>query len=205
MAMAVEDGVPVRDVLVADASRRTRAVNAYVSGLGPTRRVVVYDTLLEEAPEDEVVSVVAHELGHAKRNDVLAGTLVGALGVAAGMCGAYLLFGWSWLLRRAGVPGLADGRSVALVLFVFALVPLLGLPLGSLVSRRIEARADVHALDLTRDPETFVASERRLSVTNLSDLNPNPVVYGLFASHPTGPERIALARDWARLHEVPTP
>ena len=56
----------IREVLVADASRRTRAVNAYVSGLGPTRRIVVYDTLLQEASEDEVASVVAHELGHAK-------------------------------------------------------------------------------------------------------------------------------------------
>src|SRR5262249_19811256 len=156
-------------------SRRTTALNAYVSGFGATRRIVVYDTLLSSSTPAEVRLVVAHELGHAKRNDVLAGTLVGALGVAAGMCGAYLLFGWSWLLRRAGVPGLADARSVALVLFVFTLVPLLGLPLGSLVSRRIEARADVHALDLTRDPETFIASERRLAVTNLSRLNPNPV------------------------------
>jgi STE24 endopeptidase len=73
------------------------------------------------------------------------------------------------------------------------------------VSRRIEARADVHALDLTGDPATFVASERRLAVANLSDLDPNPLVYGLFATHPSAPERIALARDWARLHGVAAP
>ena len=203
--LAAADGVPVRDVLVADASRRTTALNAYVSGFGATRRIVVYDTLLSSSDPAEVRLVVAHELGHAKRRDVLAGTLVGALGVATGMCGAYLVFGWSWLLARAGVPGLADPRSLALLLFVAALVSLLGGPLGSLVSRRVEARADVHALDLTRDPGTFIASERRLSVTNLSDLDPNPVVYGLFATHPTGPERIALARDWARLHAVAAP
>ena len=75
--------MPVRDVLVADASRRTRAVNAYVSGLGPTRRVVVYDTLLREATPAEVTAVVAHELGHAKDSDVAVGTLTGALGAAA--------------------------------------------------------------------------------------------------------------------------
>ena len=69
--MAARDGVPVRDVLVADASRRTTALNAYVSGLGPTRRIVVYDTLLREAPPAEVEAVVAHELGHAKDGDVL--------------------------------------------------------------------------------------------------------------------------------------
>ena len=63
MALAARDGVPVRDVLVADASRRTRAVNAYVSGFGPTRRIVVYDTLLTEATPDEVVSVAAPRAG----------------------------------------------------------------------------------------------------------------------------------------------
>jgi STE24 endopeptidase len=63
----------------------------------------------------------------------------------------------------------------------------------------------VHSLDLSKDPETFVTSERRLALTNLSDLEPNPVVYGLFFTHPSSPERIALARTWARLHGVPQP
>ena len=87
-------------MLVADASRRTRAVNAYVSGLGPTRRIVVYDTLLREAPPAEVVAVVAHELGHAKDSDVLTGTLIGALGAAAAVVALYLLGSWGGLLRR---------------------------------------------------------------------------------------------------------
>src|SRR5690349_21085003 len=85
LALAERDGVGVRDVLVADASRRTKAVNAYVSGLGPTRRIVVYDTMLTEATPDEVVSVVAHELGHTRHNDVRTGTLIGAIGTAAGV------------------------------------------------------------------------------------------------------------------------
>ncbi|MBI3689028.1 MAG: M48 family metallopeptidase [Actinobacteria bacterium] len=205
LELARADGVPVTDVLVADASRRTTALNAYVSGFGATRRIVVYDTLLSSAPPEEVRLVVAHELGHAKRNDVLFGTVVGALAVAAASCGAYLLFGWGWLLRRAGVGGLGDPRSVALLLFVLSLASLLIGPVTAMVSRRIEARADVHALDLTGDPAGFIAMQRRLSVTNLSDLDPNPIIYGLFADHPTGPERIALARDWARLHEVTAP
>src|SRR5689334_9392810 len=101
MAMASADGVPVRDVLVADASRRTTALNAYVSGLGPTRRIVVYDTLLRDAPPSEVEAVVAHELGHARSNDVLTGTAIGALGAAIFVVGLYLLGAWTWLLHRA--------------------------------------------------------------------------------------------------------
>jgi len=78
-------------------------------------------------------------------------------------------------------------------------------PSQLLGSRRIEARADVHSLDLTRDPTTFVSSFRRLAVVNLSDLDPNPVVYALFASHPTTPQRIALARNWAKQQGVAVP
>src|SRR6185436_17134428 len=124
MALAERDGVPVRDVLVADASRRTTALNAYVSGLGPTRRIVVYDTLLREAPPAEVESVVAHELGHAKDGDVLTGTLVGALGAAAAVVALYLLGSWAGLLRRAGIESLTQPRSVGLLLALAAVAGL---------------------------------------------------------------------------------
>jgi len=203
--LAEQDGVPVRDVLVADASRRTSALNAYVSGFGSTRRLVVYDTLIREAPPEEVRLIVAHELGHAARRDVLYGTLLGAAGLAVGCCALFLLLNWAPLLRRAGVTDAGDPRSLALVLLLAGLAGLASSPVQSLVSRRIEARADVHALNLTEDPATFAAMQRRLARTNLSDLDPHPLVYGMFASHPTAPERIALARSWARGHDVRLP
>jgi STE24 endopeptidase len=205
LQMAERDGVPARDVLVADASRRTTALNAYVSGFGATRRIVVYDTLLEKASPEEVRLVVAHELGHAKNRDVLWGTLLGAVGAATLVCVLALALRSGWLLRRAGVGEAGDPRALALVLAVVAVIATLSGPVQVLVSRRIETRADVHALDLTKDPMTFVEMQRRLSVTNLSDLDPPPLVFGLFATHPTGPQRIALARDWARLHGVAPP
>jgi STE24 endopeptidase len=72
-------------------------------------------------------------------------------------------------------------------------------PVSNLVSRKIEARADVHALELTRDPGTFIEAQQRLARTNLSDLDPNPVAVWLFATHPSTTQRIALAREWERL------
>ncbi|WP_262401906.1 M48 family metallopeptidase [Actinomadura sp. CNU-125] len=214
LAMAERDGVPVEDVLVADASRRTTSLNAYVSGFGSTRRIVLYDTLLESPPE-RVESIVGHELGHADSRDVLWGTLVGALAVAGAVCLLYPLMTSPRLLRRAGVVprgaadgdggGAADPRSVALVLALVAVGMQVGAPVQNLVSRRIEARADVHALDLTRDPRTFVSMQHELSVRNISDLSPNPVERFLWMTHPAGPERIAMARDWARLHGVRVP
>lgn len=198
LALARRDGVPVREVLVADASRRTSALNAYVSGFGSTRRIVVYDTLLREASDREVELVVAHELGHAKRHDVVVGTAIGALGAAAGVCALFLLLGSSGLLRRVGADAAGDPRVVPLVLFLAVLAPLLLAPLTNLVSRHVEARADLHSLELTGDVETFVASEKRLTTTNLSDLDPHPLLYALFFSHPSGPQRIAFARAWAQ-------
>ncbi|HEX6468080.1 MAG TPA: M48 family metallopeptidase [Streptosporangiaceae bacterium] len=204
LALARADHVPVRDVLVADASRRTTALNAYVSGFGATRRIVLYDTLLRSAPPAEIKLVVAHELGHAKRGDVLYGTLLGGLGVAAGICALYLATTSPRMLRRAGRVTVADPRSVALVLALATVGAQVAGPVQNLVSRRIEARADVHALDLTRDPRTFIRMQRALAVRNLSDLRPNPIEYALWATHPTGPERIAMARTWARRHHVPS-
>ncbi len=200
LELARQDQVPVRDILVADASRRTTALNAYVSGIGSTRRLVVFDTLVQTAPAAEVRLVVAHELGHAKRHDVAIGTLLGGLGVAAAAALAYLALSWPAMLRRAGVSALGDGTSVPLLLALAAVGGLLSRPGQSLLSRRIEARADVHSLDLTGDAAAFIASERRLAATNLSDLEPHPLVYAVFFTHPSGPQRIAMARDWARLH-----
>ncbi|MGE5830660.1 MAG: M48 family metallopeptidase, partial [Micromonosporaceae bacterium] len=198
IAMAHRDAVPVTDVLVADASRRTTALNAYVSGIGPTRRIVVYDTLLREAPPAEVEAVVAHELGHAKHADVLTGTAIGALGAAAAICAVYLLGAWSGLLGRAGVASVTDPRSVALLLALATLAGLLAAPVQSLVSRRLEARADEHALLLTHDPATAESMERRLAQVNLADVDPNRFEYLMFASHPSVVERIAAARAFAR-------
>jgi STE24 endopeptidase len=198
VALAASDGVPVRDVLVADASRRTNALNAYVSGLGPTRRIVVYDTLLREAPPDEVEAVVAHELGHAKDNDVLTGTALGALGAAAAVCGLFLLGSWAGLLRRAGVASIAEPRAVGLLFALAAVAGLVGAPLQNAVSRLIEARADAHALAVTDNPSTVEVMEQRLATTNLADVDPPRWEYLMFATHPSVVERIAAARAFAR-------
>jgi STE24 endopeptidase len=198
ISLAQRDGVPVKDVLVADASRRTRAVNAYVSGLGPTRRIVVYDTLLREAPPEEVASVVAHELGHAKDRDVFTGTLLGALGAAAAVVALYLLGGWGWLLRTAGVDAMGEPRALALMVAIVSLAGVVAAPAQALVSRRVEARADAHALALTGDPGTFEAMQRRLSSVNLGDPDPPRWEYLYTASHPSTVERMAAARAFAR-------
>ncbi|MGY1987819.1 M48 family metallopeptidase [Blastococcus sp. SYSU DS0669] len=199
LALAEQNGTPVQDVLVSDASRRTTALNAYVSGFGSTPRIVVYDTLLGELPDAEIESIVAHELGHVAADDVLTGTLMGALGAGAATALLGWLLTWAPLLRRAGAERPGDPRVVPLLLFLVAVGGLLGTPVQNLVSRQIEQRADVHALELTRDPEAFIDMQRRLAATNLGDPDPPAAWHWFFGSHPTTAERIAMAQDWARL------
>ncbi|WP_448613197.1 M48 family metallopeptidase [Modestobacter sp. URMC 112] len=198
LALAERSGTPVDDVLVADASRRTTRLNAYVSGFGSSRRIVVYDTLLDRLPDDQVESIVAHELGHVAGDDVLTGTLVGALGSAAGVALLGWLLGWPPLLRRAGADSAGDPRVVGLLLFLVAAGTVLSTPVQDGVSRRVEARADLHALDLTRDPQAFADVQRALGVANLSDPDPPALWQWYFGTHPTTAQRIAFASDWAR-------
>lgn len=198
--LAAADGIQVDEVLIADASRRTTTLNAYVSGFGSTRRIVVTDTLLADAPADEVRLVVAHELGHADTDDVLTGTVLGATSTMAGVTLLVLLAGTGRVRRWAGVDGRSQplGRpdAVPMMLGLATVGMLLALPAENMVSRALEARADVHSVALTGEAATFEAMQRRLATSNLNDPDPPWLLQTWFGSHPTVAERIALAEGW---------
>lgn len=187
--------VPVRTMLVTDASRRTTKHNAYVSGLGPTRRLVLFDTLLKDAPRGELRGVVAHELGHRRFRHVALGTALAMAGAAAGVLALWLVFEWDGLVSAAGASGPGDPRAVPLVLLVLWLLEVGALPFETWLSRRWERAADRFALELTRDGRALEEMHRRLALANLSDLDPPRVLYALLFTHPTPPERIAAARS----------
>jgi STE24 endopeptidase len=213
LRMAANMRVPVRDVLVSDASRRTTRVNAYVSGVGRTRRVVVYDTLLRPGSqepaaaerEDEVALVLAHELAHVAHRDVLWGTAAGALLTGAGVLVVNWLLELGWLRDLLHAGGLGDPLVAPGLLLLGAVGGLLASPVASAVSRWAEARADWTALEVSRDPATAVAVERRLALENRADLRPNRLLLAVFASHPPTMARIAQARLWADRNPGPAP
>ena len=205
LAVADEAGVRVSDVLVADASRRTSGLNAYVSGIGPTRRIVVYDTLLQKAPPEQVEAVVAHELGHAARRDVLVGSALGALGAGAVVLVVGLVLTSGGWVARAGADGPGDPRVAGLILAVVAVATAIAAPASAAISRQVEARADEFALETTADPGAFVAMQRTLALTNLADPDPPRWAVWWRGSHPTTAERIALARQWAAMNGTAVP
>jgi STE24 endopeptidase len=197
-ALGERAGVPIAEVLVADASRRTRRVNAYVSGLGATRRVVLFDNLLAAGEPRQVTLVVAHELGHRRARHVERATLLGMAGAATAVLIVWGLLSWPALLDAIGAFGPGDPRIAPFLLLIGAVLQLLTLPAGAALTRRWERDADRASLELTDDPEAFESAHRRFATSNLADLEPPRVAYALLFTHPTPPQRIAAARAWAR-------
>ena len=199
LELAREADVDVGEVYRVDASRRTTAANAYVGGLGHSKRVVLYDNLLSSFPRDQVRLVVAHELGHQKNNDLPRGLLWLAIVAPAGTLLAQRLaerFG-----RRFGMDDPAIKPGPIVIPAVALAVTLVSLGLGSasnVLSRQVEARADAFALDLTRDPASFVQFERRIALRNITDTDPPGLLHALFDTHPTIRERIGFGEAWER-------
>jgi STE24 endopeptidase len=176
-ALAEAAGTPVREILVADASRRTTRSNAYVSGIGRTRRVVLWDTLLA-SPPDEIAVVLAHELAHRTHRHVATLT-------AGAMTGAALLVG----AIRVGWAEPAPRDTAAIVLLA-TLLQLALAPVIAGLSRAFERVADRESVRLTGDRDAYRRLHRGLATANLADLDPPKWLYYWFFSHPTAPERL---------------
>jgi STE24 endopeptidase len=186
--------VPVQEVLVADASKRTTKLNAYVSGLGATRRVVLYDTLVEQASTPEILTVVAHELGHRRYRHVALVTALAMAGVVAVVLALWALLSSEAVLDAIDATGPGDARVVAFVLLVASLLGIAGAPLQAALSRRWEYACDRFAIEQTGDLGAFESAFGRLSEANLPDPAPPRLAYLWLFAHPTVPERLAAAR-----------
>ena len=188
-------GVDIGEVYRVDASRRSTALNAYVAGLGPTKRVVLYDTLIEDAGRPELNSVVAHELGHVAHDDIPRGLAFAALVAPLGLLVTRELAGG--LGRRAGAePG--SPAAIPALFLAIAVVSFAVNVAGNQLSRRVEASADAFALETTEDPQALIDLQVTLSERNLSDPDPPEWARILFGTHPSALERIGAALAWER-------
>jgi STE24 endopeptidase len=194
LELARHAGVSVGEVFEADASRRTTAANAYVTGLGRSRRVVLHDTLLQNFSRDEIRLVIAHELAHVRHRDVGRGLLFLALTAPAGL---YAVARLADRLARGGagdeLPGPSAVPALALSLAIVSA------PIGLLsrrLSRRVEARADAFALRITEAPEAGVSFWQRIAVRNLADPDPPAWLRSLLATHPSTVQRIGIAKAY---------
>ena len=188
-------GVRIRQVLVMDASRRTAKHNAYFTGLGRTKRVVLWDTLLADYEPAATLAVVAHELGHWRRRHLHRMLALSAAVMLPGLYVLHLLLGSAAVQSWAGIRGAADPAAVPLALLAVSVMQALWMPVTLWFSRAWERQADLDALrwsDGDGGFDAFRGMQRDLAVKNLSDLAPSRWAY-LLASHPPAAERMALS------------
>jgi STE24 endopeptidase len=189
LGLAAKADVKVGQIYVMDASRRTTAANAYVNGIGSTKRVVIYDTLLDKFSPRAVRGVVAHELGHVHYHDVPHGLLYLLIAAPLGMLAVARL--GERMTRTGASPVPAVALAIAL------LVPAITM-ISNQLSRDVEARADRFSMELTHDPQGLIDFQRRIAIQNVSDPDPPGWVSFLLGTHPTAVQRIGQAVAFSR-------
>jgi len=189
-------GIEAIDACVWQVSDRTRRANAALAGLGRTRRILISDTLLANARDEEVEAVLAHEIAHHVRADIWRGIALEAAVALAGFYLASVVLEAAW--RPFGLRGVADVAGLPVLLLAAGVLSALLLPLANAYSRHVERTADRFAIRLTGNPEAFASAMQRLGVLNLAEIEPSRLALWLFHSHPPVASRIAAAKEAGR-------
>jgi len=192
--LAEKSGTRVKGVYKMDMSRRTKQANAFLTGIGSTRRIVLGDTLIEEFSPDEIETILAHELGHHVHKDIP--WLIG-FSTFMNTLGFYLVsLAMNWAINAFGLTGVADPAGLPALMILLSLYELIMMPIDNAFSRWREGMADDHALQSTGKPKAFASAFIRLANQNLGDVDPEPWVVFLFYNHPPLNARIAKAQGW---------
>lgn len=196
LRLAEQAHTRVRGVYRFDMSRRTKAANAALMGLGNTRRIVLGDTLLNEFTTDEIETVLAHELGHHVNRDIPIGMAADTALTLIGLYVAALIMNWG--VSIWGLSGPADPASLPWLVLALGLFGLVTMPLGNAFSRWRERKADAYALQATHNPSAFISAMTRLANQNLAEVDPEPWEEMLLHSHPALSKRMAMAQAYGQ-------
>jgi len=194
LALAERVAVPVTGIWVVDQSRKSRTANAAVTGLGRTRRILLFDTLLSEFAPDEIEAVVVHELAHQLHGDIRRGLLVqGVLTLVTFWVAGQAL---QWGARVLHLEGPADPAGLPVFGLILLAVSVIALPMANAWSRHVERGADRFALETIPDSGAFIGAMERLAGLNLAERDPHPLEEFFLYSHPSIGRRIAMARQF---------
>ena len=197
-AMMEKTGIKVSRVFKIDASKRSHHTNAYFTGIGKTKRIVLYDTLLNKMDEDEVLAVLAHEGGHWKKKHVLKMLVVFEALSLAGAYVAFKVLKSGILAEIFSINGNTFFAELVMLSFVFSIVSFPFTPLFSAFSRKHEREADRFAVAIAPNPDALATSLIKLSKDNLSNLHPHPLYEAFHYSHPPVVERVKRIYDMAK-------
>jgi len=182
--------IRVSRVFKMDASKRSKHTNAYFSGIGKVKRIILYDTLLEKMNHDEILAVLAHEAGHWKKRHILKMIIAAEIVSFIGIYISFRILQTDFLADIFQIQKATFYAKLVLLGFIGGILSFPFTPLGSYVSRRFERQADKFAYELTENREAMASALIKLSKDNLSNLHPHPVYAAFYYSHPPVIERI---------------
>ncbi len=200
LQLAERAEVPVEQVYEVNMSRKTNALNAYVNGIGNNTRIVLWDTTLKKLKEDEVLFIMAHEIGHYVLNHMI-WLFLGTIGMV--LVALYAIAHLSqWIIQRFGhwwgINHIKDLSSLPLILLFLSVLSFISMPIQNAVSRQYELAADRYAMEMMGDPDAATRTFQRLAVEGLSEVNPPPLVKYFLYGHPTLHERIVYVKEYGQ-------
>jgi STE24 endopeptidase len=194
MAMAQKAGLKAEGIFEVDAGKRSRHSNAYFTGLGRSKRIVLFDTLIATHSRDEIVAVLAHEIGHWKLRHVLKQLILMEVVALAGFYVVFRLMGWPVLYETFGFAGPLPYAGLLLSAILLKPAAFFLTPLGAAISRKYERDADHYVLGLVGSTRFLAQALKRLAKENLANLHPHPTYVAFYYSHPPLAERVERLR-----------
>jgi STE24 endopeptidase len=186
--IAGKAGIEVKEVLVADASRKTNKANAYFTGIGGSKRIVVFDNLINNFSRKETLNVIAHEIGHWYNWHIFKSIIIGIISGTAGLFLINAVFTYSNMV--------GDFKSILIIILLISIISFLSLPLQNAVSRTFERQADNFAMKATENPDAQIQLMLKLAESNLSNVSPHWYIKYFLYSHPPVMERIEAAKNF---------
>ena len=201
--MANKAHIPAEQVFEVDMAKKTNSMNAYVTGIGSNARIVLWDTTLNRLSDNQILFIMAHEMGHYVEKHIYYGI---ALYLLLSFIGLYLTYRiMNWTVKRWGkelkIPDVRDIRSLPLFFLIISILLFASSPLTNFISRYEETRADRYAINMTKDPADAITSFQELTRSGLSQVNPPPLVKIFRYDHPTMLDRIAKLEDYEVKHK----
>jgi len=195
-ALIKKAGIPVEEILVMNASRQSNHTNAYFTGFGSTRRIVLYDTLLKNHTPEEIESVLAHEIGHWQHDHIVKGIVLGTFAALLGSLFLHCVLRGAMGHAPWNLTSIADPAGLPLILWLFYVGSWAALPVENTLIRHFERQADQVALELGGQPDAFIDCERKMAIVNKSNVAPTPWSVWFFSTHPPTVERIRAGQEW---------
>ncbi|SDN38749.1 Zn-dependent protease with chaperone function [Paenibacillus sp. yr247] len=200
LQLAAQSHIPADQVYEVNMSERTQTINAYVNGIGGNARIVLWDTMLKKLQPDEILTVMAHEMGHYVERHIYLGI---AYGIALSFIGCWLAFhAYRFFIRRWGslwgIRGENDLAALPILLLIVTIMSFASAPAQNVFSRVIEHRADAYAMKMTGDGNAAIRAFQRIAKENLSPVTQPNLVQWFRGSHPTILDRIVYFKQFER-------